>query len=87
MSFLFAFFTLRINCKRVSLILLHSYDYICIGDRLGSKSLNQKNAFLGCLSPRLFMIFNEHINFSFLHEHLDIYAPLKSLADHSDFCP
>ena len=88
MFFFFAFFTLSINCKRVSLILLHSYYYICIGDRLTNESSNQKNKFLGWLSPSLFiMISNEHIFFSFLHEHLDIYAPFKSLVDHSDLCP
>ena len=72
----------------LSLILLHSYYYICIGDRLANKCWNQENAFLGWFTPSPFVkISNEHINFSFLHEHLDIYAPFKSLADHSDLCP
>ena len=28
-----------------------------------------------------------YVNFSFVHEYLDIYALFKSLDDHSDLCP
>ena len=72
----------------MSLILLHSYHFICIGNCLAKKCCNQKNAFLGWLNPSIFVkISSEHINFSFLHEHLHSYVPFKSLVDHSDLCP
>ena len=54
---------------------------------LKKKCCTQKNAFLGWLNPSIFVkISREHINFPFLHEHLDIYVPFKSLVDHSDLC-
>ena len=82
----FCFFHLKHQLQ--SLILLHSYYYIYIGDRLANKCWNQENAFLGWFSPSPFVkISNEHIHSSFLHEYLDIYAPFKSVVDHSDLCP
>ena len=52
------------------------------------KQNSEKMGFWAKYWPFIFVkISLEHINFSFVHEYLDIYAPFKSLADHSDLCP
>ena len=48
----------------------------------------KKNGFLGKVLDFISVkISNEHINVSFIHEYVDIYALFKNLADHSDLCP
>ena len=57
-------------------------------ETLTLKRNSEKMGFKAKYWPFIFVkIPHEHINFSFVHEYFDIYAPFKSLADHSDLCP
>ena len=69
------------------LILLHSYYYICIGDCFANKCWNHKNAFLGWVTPSLFVkISNEDINIFFymniqiFMHHLRVYLIIQTFA-------